>query len=182
VTLRPPPLRRLGRGALLCAGVLAAAGGSVLASAALDRPATTVHDELIVHAPRPVVWQLLTDFEAYGSWNPYITDAEGTARTGAGLDMRLQPPGEDAREMECAVVTVKYLRKLYWRCRDHVPGLLDREHVFRLLPVSPSGDRVRVVYDGRWEGVLVPFTELANRKAGYIEMILALKKRAEALG
>jgi hypothetical protein len=54
--------------------------------------------------------------------------------------------------------------------------------VFRLLPVSPSGDRVRVVYDGRWEGVLVPFTELANRKAGYIEMILALKKRAEALG
>ena len=41
---------------------------------------------------------------------------------------------------------------------------------------------MRIVYDGRWEGVLVPFTELANRKAGYLSMIFALKRRAEALG
>jgi hypothetical protein len=85
--------------------------------------------------------------------------------------------------MECDVVTVKHLRKLYWRCRDHaMPGLLDREHVFRLLPVAPGREEFRLVYDGRWEGVLVPFTELRNRKAGYLRMLLALKQRAELAG
>jgi hypothetical protein len=168
--------------ALLAALIPAMLVGSVVASAALDRPATTLHDEMIVNAPRPVVWKLLTEFEDYETWNPFLTDAEGTARTGSHIDFR-QVLGETRSEIECDVISVKHLRKLYWRCRDHaVPGLLDREHVFRLLPVSPEGDRVRLVYDGRWEGVLVPFTEIARRKAGYLRMIFALKERAESIG
>jgi hypothetical protein len=175
------PVARLAALAALAALVPVILLGSVLASAALDRPATTVHDEMIVSAPRPVVWKLLTEFEGYESWNPYITDVDGTARAGSDLDMRVAPHGETAARIDCDVQTVKYPRKLYWRCRDHaVPGLLDREHVFRLIVVG-DGDKVRVVYDGRWEGLLVPFTELANRKAGYLQMIFALKQRAESL-
>jgi hypothetical protein len=170
---------------LALAGALAVAllAGAILGSAAVDRPATTLHDEMIVSAPRSVVWKILTEFEGYHSWNPYITRAAGTARTGTEVDLHLEPHGETAAEVECDVVSVKYLRKLYWRCRNHrLPGLLDREHVFRLLPVAPDGKKVRLVYDGRWEGVLVPFTELGSRKAGYLRMIFALKQRAEALG
>lgn len=177
------PLPRVARVAALAALLPVILLGSVLASAALDRPATTVHDEMIVSAPRPVVWKLLTEFEDYEAWNPYITAVSGTARAGSDLDMRVAPYGETAARIDCDVITVKYLRKLYWRCRDYaMPGLLDREHTFRLLPVAPDGKQVRIVYDGRWEGVLVPFTELANRKAGYLSMIFALKRRAEALG
>ncbi|MGH3072197.1 MAG: GNAT family N-acetyltransferase [Gaiellaceae bacterium] len=154
--------------------------GSVAAAAVLDRPATTMHDEMIVNAPRPLVWKLLTEFEGYDNWNPYITEADGSARKGTEIDLRIEPHGESAANVECDVVTVKHLRKLYWRCRDHsMPGLLDREHVFRLLPVDPDGEQVRLVYDGRWEGVLVPFTELGNRKAGYLRMLSALKQHAE---
>ena len=170
----------LPRVALLAALVPALLLGSVVAAAALDRPASTVHEELVVYAPRPVVWKLLTDFGHYDDWNPYITEATGSASNGAHVDLRTEPHGETAREMECDVVTVKHLRKLYWRCRDHaIPGLLDREHTFRLLPVAPGRDEVRLVYDGRWEGVLVPFTELGNRKAGYLRMLFALKLQAE---
>ena len=134
-------------------------------------------------SPRPLVWKLLTEFDDYDTWNPYITRADGTAETGTEIDLRMAPHGETAANVECNVITVKHLRKLYWRCRDHsMPGLLDREHVFRLLPMDPAGKQVRIVYDGRWEGVLVPFSELGNRQAGYMRMILALKQRAEALG
>ncbi len=174
------PIPHLARVAVVLALLPAMLVGSVVASAALDRPSTTVHDEMIVDAPRAVVWKLLTEFDDYDIWNPYITEADGSARRGSEIDLRTEPHGETAQEMECDVITVKHLRKLYWRCRDHaMPGLLDREHVFRLLPVAPDGKQVRVVYDGRWEGVLVPFTELANRKAGYLRMIFALKRRAE---
>lgn len=176
------PLPGPGRVAALAALVPALLFGTVIASAALDRPATTVRDEVIVTAPRELVWKILTEFEGYDTWNPYITEAAGIARVGAGLNLRLQPPGETAAEASCDVIAAKYLRKLYWRCRDQsMPGLLDREHVFRLLPMAPDGNQVRVVYNGRWEGLLVPFTELGNRKAGYIRMIFALKQRAEAL-
>jgi hypothetical protein len=171
---------RLGVLFALLAAVLA---GAVAAAAVLDRPATTLHDETIVNAPRPLVWKLLTEFEDYDTWNPYITAARGDARAGDELDLHVAPHGETAADVECDVIAVKHLRKLYWRCRDHaLPGLLDREHVFRLLPMGNDGERVRLVYDGRWEGVLVPFTELGNRKAGYLEMIFALKEKAESLG
>jgi hypothetical protein len=177
------PLPRLARAAIVLALLPAVLVGSVVASAALDRPATTVHEEMVVHAPRAVVWRLLTEFDDYDAWNPYITEAHGDAARGEEIDLRLEPHGETEREMECDVVTVKHLRKLYWRCRDHaMPGLLDREHVFRLLPVAPGREEFRLVYDGRWEGVLVPFTELRNRKAGYLRMLLALKQRAELAG
>ena len=150
----------------------------VVGATALDRPATTVHEETVVNAPRRVLWQLLTDFESYEAWNPYITHASGEARHGAQLDLRFHPLHEEPYQAKCDVITVKELRKIYWRCRDHgLPGLLDREHTFRLLPID--GDRVRLVYDGRWEGVLVPLVDLDDRKGGYRRMVRALKERVE---
>jgi CelD/BcsL family acetyltransferase involved in cellulose biosynthesis len=157
--------------------VLGLVAGSLLGIAALDRPATTAHEEVVVQAPRHVVWRLLSDFEGYDSWNPFITDASGDARTGEVVSMQLEPSGEKARDVECRVLVVKRLRKLRWRCRTHAPGLLDREHTFRVLPLGP--DRVLVRYDGRWEGLLQPFADLGARKRGYESMARALKQHAE---
>ena len=170
---------RLARRLLFVLGlVLAMLAVLIVVATALDRPATTVHEETIVNAPRRLVWQLLTDFDGYQSWNPYVTRANGEARTGEQLALRLDPEHEEAQDVVCDVITVKEVRKLYWRCRNHdVPGVLDREHTFRLLPID--ADRIRLVYDGRWEGVLVPFVDLDDRKSGYRRMILALKERAE---
>ena len=183
---RPREPRRLPRvafAALVVALMPVMLFGAVVASAALDRPATTMHDEMIVNAPGPLVWNVLTEFEGYDTWNPYITQADGTARRGAEIDLRIEPHGEPAAQVECDVVTVKHLRELHWRCSDYsMPGLLDRKHVFRLLPTDGSGERVRLVYEGRWEGILVPFTELRSRKAGYLRMIFALKRHAELAG
>ena len=148
-----------------------------LGSAALDRPSVTVREEMVVTAPRAHVWQLLSDFERYGEWNPFITDASGEARKGAAVDLSLQL-GDEPNGTHCDVLDVKEPRKLRWRCRMYAPGVLDREHTFRLLPLGP--DRVRLVYEGRWEGVLQPFADLDDWKHGYERMAHALKERAEA--
>lgn len=152
-------------------------GLAAIALLALDPPATTAHEEVVVDAPRHVVWDLLSDFEGYGSWNPFITDASGEPHKGEAVSMQLEPHGEQPRYSECKVLVVKELRKLHWRCRTHAPGLLDREHTFRVLPLGP--DRVLLVYDGRWEGLLQPFADLNARKRGYGSMTRALKWHAE---
>jgi hypothetical protein len=163
---------------LVLGALLVVSAVAVLGAFAVDRPATKAHRGVIVNAPRTLVWRLLTDFEGYRAWNPYIVAASGEARNGAELELRLDPLHEDPQDSTCDVITVKELRKLYWRCRDHhVPGLLDREHTFRVLPVD--AEHVRLVYDGRWEGVLVPFVDLDDRKQGYRRMVDALKLRAE---
>lgn len=164
---------------LVVAGMVATAGAALLTSALLDRPATRVRTEVVIDAPRPVVWGLLTDFGRYGSWNPYITEARGKARVGTTIRLRLEPTNRDAREADCEVVVVNGMRKLEFVCRTYrLPGVLDREHIFRLLPVSSR--RMRLVYEGRWEGLLVPFADLEARQTGYVDMARALKQRAEA--
>jgi hypothetical protein len=162
---------------LLAGAALGLLVAAFIASIALDRPATSVHEEMVVTAPRELVWRLLTGFDEYETWNPYITRASGEARQGERITLRLEPQHHGPQTVECEVINVKKMRKLYWRCRDHVPGLLDREHTFRLLPLGE--DRIKLVYDGRWEGIFVPFADLDDRKGGYRRMTHALKLRAE---
>jgi hypothetical protein len=149
-------------------------------AAVLDRPATTVHDEMVVTAPRTLVWELLTDFEGYADWNPYIVRARGEARKGAEVELWLELHEGDLEKFECDVLDVKERRKLRWLCRTYgVPGVLDREQTFHVLPLGPG--RVRLVYDGRLEGLFQPFTDLDHLKLGYKRMTHALKERAETV-
>jgi hypothetical protein len=43
------------------------------------------------------VWQVLTDFDAYPEWNPFIRSIQGNPEVGSRLSVRIEPPG--AREM-----------------------------------------------------------------------------------
>jgi uncharacterized protein YndB with AHSA1/START domain len=158
--------------------VLALFAAAAAASAVLDQPATNAHRQVVVEAPRALVWKLLTDFDGYSEWNPYITRAEGEARVGATVRLRLELHQGEPEEFQCEVQDVKPQRKLRWRCRKYgLPGLLDREHAFRVLPID--GRRVWLVYDGRLEGLFQPFTDLGDLKRGYRRMTDALKEHAE---
>jgi hypothetical protein len=158
----------------LLALLLASAG----AAAYFDQPATTVHEELTVTAPRGLVWGLLSDFDRYSEWNPYIVRARGEPQEGARIELWMEFHEGKLEKFECDVLDVKVRRKLRWRCRKYLPGLLDREQTFHVLPVGR--DRVQLVYDGRLEGLFEPFTDLNNLKRGYERMAHALKERAES--
>ena len=46
-----------------------------------------------IEAPAQKVWDLLVDFAAYPTWNPFITRAEGRIEVGGRLTLRMQPVG-----------------------------------------------------------------------------------------
>ena len=120
-----------------------------------------------MNAPRQLVWRLLTDFEGYRAWNPYIIRASGEARNGAELELQLDPLHEDPQDATCDVITVKELRKLYWRCRDHhVPGLLDREHTFRVLPVDAETSGSSTTAAGRGSSCRSSGSTIGSRATG----------------
>lgn len=161
---------------LVAAVVLVA--GAVLASAAVDQPSHYYRDAVVVEAPREAIWALLTDFDGYSDWNPYITSASGTPKVGSQIDLRFEPEGGDAATQTGELLVVKPRRKLEWRTRTLVPGLLDYEQVFRVLPLEPG--RFRIVQEARFEGLLAPFSDLEPRHEGLARMVAALAERASA--
>jgi hypothetical protein len=163
----------LALGALLAVAVVA-----VLASAATDQPHRYFRDAVVAQAPCAVAWEVVTGFDRYDEWNPYLVRARGKAAEGASLDLDARPPGEDAEELDAEVIVVRPGRKLEWETRTVVPGVLDHEQIFRTLSDGPR--RCRIVHEARFEGVLAPLADVDGERRGLAAMIAALARRAEA--
>ena len=55
---------------------------------------------VVVEAPRELIWDVLTDFEAYDEWNPYVTRATGTASEGATVELHPRAHDEEAEDAD----------------------------------------------------------------------------------
>ena len=134
-----------------------------------------------IDAPPAAVWRVLTDFPAYGEWNPFIRSIEGTVQEGERLAVRLEPPGGKGMTIKPTVLAAEPDRELRWNGRLLIPGLFDGEHTFRIEPID--GQRSRFVHGERFTGILVGLVKgvLAKTEQGFEEMNAALKERVEAL-
>lgn len=126
------------------------------------------------------VWQVLTDFDAYPRWNPFMTKASGKPVQGERLTIRMQPEGGRAMTFRPVVHEAVPPRRLRWLGHLLVPGIFDGEHTFSIEPLHDG--RVRLVQQEDFRGALVPF--LANsldRRTlpAFARMNQALKQRAE---
>jgi hypothetical protein len=134
-----------------------------------------------IEAPPASVWAVLTDFEAYPEWNPFIRRARGAFAKGARLEVLIEPPGGRAMTFRPRLLVVEPERELRWIGRLVMPGLFDGEHLFRIEPLEEA--RVRFRHEETFGGVLVPlfWKNLEPRtRRGFEAMNRALKERAEA--
>jgi hypothetical protein len=125
------------------------------------------------------VWAVLTDFDAYPEWNPFIRSIAGPMEQGARLVVRIEPPGRRAMTFRPRVLAVEPNRRFSWLGSLLARGLFDGEHVFLIEQIGPL--RIRFVQRERFSGLLVPLFRRALRatRAGFEHMNLALKARAE---
>src|SRR5947209_17435921 len=73
-----------------------------------------VSAEIEIEAPAERVWQVLTDFAKFPEWNPFIRQMSGEVRTGAQLEVRLEPPGGRAMSFKPKMVNVETNREIRW--------------------------------------------------------------------
>lgn len=141
-----------------------------------------LHTTVRVDAPPAAVWEVLTAFERYDGWNPFMSVA-GRPTVGARLAVELRPPGKRAARFRPTVTVVDPERELRWVGHLGVEGLYDGEHRFTLEPLA-GGRRTLLVHAERFSGLLVP---VVNRwlgdstERGFVAMNEALKTRAEVL-
>ena len=140
--------------------------------------------EIEINAPAARIWHILTDFASYPDWNPFLRWVRGEARTGARLEVRIQPSGTRGMTFRPTVLRADPERELRWLGYLGVPGLFDGEHEFTIARLSGGHLLVRFVQRERFTGVLVPLLfKLLERdtRRGFEEMNRALKTRAEAI-
>lgn len=142
-----------------------------------------IEKEIEIAADAERVWAILTDFDAYSEWNPFIRSIRGQPREAARLTVRIQPSGASGMTFRPAVLVARPEKELRWLGHLLVPGLFDGEHRFEIEPLG-SG-RVLFRQSERFTGVLVSLLRRSldhGTLRGFDEMNRALKARAEAAG
>lgn len=140
--------------------------------------AKELYTEIEIAAGAGRVWEIITGFEKYPEWNPFIRKVEGKPVEGSQLEIHLTTPSGTSRTYRPKVTRVEQEKELRWYGK--VPGFLSGEHVFTIEGLAP--DRVRLVHREVFGGLLVPFFGKSldtDVRQGFEEMNRALKKRAE---
>ncbi|HMS44362.1 MAG TPA: SRPBCC domain-containing protein, partial [Alphaproteobacteria bacterium] len=93
-----------------------------------------IRTQIIIQSPAAKIWQVLTDFPSYPNWNPFIRSISGSLIVGQPLKVEIQPPGQKSMRFKPQLLSVENNKKLAWKGKVLLPGLLDGEHIFELAP------------------------------------------------
>ena len=136
-----------------------------------------IRTEIAIEATPEKVWNVLTDFNAYPAWNPFITSITGKVEKGKRLTVRIQPTGGKAMTFKPTVLTAKENQKLSWLGRLFFKGLFDGEHTFELI--DHGNGTLTFVQSEKFTGILVGMLNLEKTKNGFQAMNRKLKALAE---
>lgn len=148
----------------------------------MSRIKKEIRTELVIKASPAIVWSVLTDFEKYPSWNPFIKWIKGEAIEGSTITARIEPPNASGMTFKPVLLSVKPQKEFRWLGHLFIPGLFDGEHIFELYENSDGS--TTFVQREEFKGLLVGlFTKMldTNTLQGFEAMNRNLKERAEAL-
>ena len=134
--------------------------------------------ETEIDAPVERVWQVLTDFETFPEWNPFIRRIRGKPVEGSRLQVFLGASGARGMRFRPKVLKVVPNRELRWLGRLGFPRLFDGEHIFELQSLGPG--RTKFVQREQFRGIFLPFLRRSlqrDARRGFEEMNQALRQR-----
>ncbi|MFC4358598.1 SRPBCC family protein [Halobium salinum] len=138
-----------------------------------------IRTDIEIDAPPRVVWEVLTDLDAYAEWNPQTTNASGAVREGERVAITVDRQGRRSASMRPRVVEADPERRLEWVATVLHPRLFEARHSFELDALD--GDRTRVHNRERLSGVLVRFLVDEDAVRAYEAMNRALAARVASL-
>jgi hypothetical protein len=140
-----------------------------------------VYSEIQIKASASVVWGILTDFEKFGEWNPFITEISGKLKEGSELRVFMEPPNSKGMEFKPTLKKVETEKKIQWLGKVWIPKLFDGEHRWIINQIDDN--TVLFIQKERFTGIFVPFFSklLKNTKSGFEMMNQNLKQRSEEM-
>lgn len=94
--------------------------------------------EVEIEAPENLIWEALSELDAYSEWNPFLTSATGAIEEGARIELFIKPPRARGTYINPRIVLVEEGRGFSWRNNMLFPGLFDTEHYFVIDPINDN--------------------------------------------
>jgi hypothetical protein len=135
---------------------------------------------ITINATAEKVWSILTDFESYTLWNPFISSITGEIKVGNTLQVTIAPPNGSAMKFKPTLLVANVHKELKWKGKLLFKGLFDGEHQFEII--DNKNGTVTFIQSEKFKGILVPFFRKminVNTKNGFVLMNEKLKERAE---
>lgn len=143
--------------------------------------AKLLETKIIIQASAESIWNILTDFESYPQWNPFITSLTGEVQVGNKIRVRLEPPNASAMTFTPKILTKIANREFSWQGHLFIKGLFDGRHKFEII--DNGNQTCTFIHSEQFNGLLIPLLSSMldkNTKDGFIAMNIKLKERAEA--
>lgn len=141
----------------------------------------SLETKINISASAEKVWEVLTDFDSYPEWNPFVIKLSGNTEVGNQIVVNLKLENNDPQKFKPEVLVKDENREFRWVGKLFIKGLFDGEHFFQLKEVENG---VEFIHGENFSGVLVgPIMSLIGDKteAGFNAMNEALKTRVEQL-
>lgn len=139
--------------------------------------AKEIKTEIVIQATPEKIWSILTDFENYPNWNPFINTIEGNATIGDKIKVSIHPPGGKKMTFRPIVITKIDKKELSWRGKLLVSGLFDGEHKFELI--DNKDGTVTFIQSEKFKGLFVWMFNPKKTEDGFNRMNEKLKELAE---
>ena len=139
-----------------------------------------IKTEIAINASPAKVWEVLTDFGNYPSWNPFIKSVTGPVKVGNKITARIEPPEASGMTFKPTILVFEPNKELRWLGKLLFAGLFDGEHKFELI--NAGNGTSKFIQSEKFRGILVPLFEKQlndNTKRGFEAMNKKLKEVAE---
>lgn len=139
----------------------------------------TILTEIEINAAAEKVWRILTDFEKFPAWNPFVTSIAGKPAVGETLKITVKVPEKQTLQFTPKVLRAAPNEELRWVGAMPL-GAFRGEHFFKIEALGD--DKIRFthgeIFNG-WTVWLIGFLMGKQLEKGYRLMNEALKEQAE---
>lgn len=139
-----------------------------------------IKTDILINATSSKVWAILTNFDNYPNWNPFIKSITGQVAVGNKITARIEPPDATAMTFTPKVLAFETNKEFRWLGHLLFAGLFDGEHKFELI--DNQNGTTTFIQSENFKGILVPlFKKMlnTNTRNGFILMNQKLKELAE---
>jgi hypothetical protein len=141
-----------------------------------------INTSIEINASAEIVWKVLTDFQDYPSWNPFIKSIQGESKIGSTLKVTIQPPKQKEMNFTPTVQACHAKQELMWLGKVIHSCIFEGQHRFQIESISPK--KVKFIHSEIFKGILVPLMGkmLDKTQDGFENMNHAFKQRCEEMG
>jgi hypothetical protein len=140
---------------------------------------SSIRTEIVINANKEKVWDILTNFENYPQWNPFIKEIKGTLEVGNRLQNTMLNEGKKFTFKPKVLKVIPY-QYFDWIGHLFIKGLFDGHHYFELEETGPG--QVKLSHGEHFSGILSgPLLKKIGESTrnNFVKMNQAIKELAE---